>query len=332
MIENLEVINFKSIKHLKIDCKKVNIFIGKPNTGKSNILEAIGLLSHITYGNLKDFVRLESMTNLFYDEDLGEKIIIKITENSCEITFKLKFENGRFIGEYNIIDSKGVKSGMDSVFIYDYNAYGDITRVNVFRDFKFYRFRIRGEFPSQESEFLLPPDGPNLLAILLTHKEIRKLVKQLFEEYGLRIVLKPQERKIEVQKEYEDIIISHPYPLISETLQRIIFHLIAIETNKNSIITFEEPESHAFPYYTKYLAERIALNKNNNQYFISTHNPYFLLSILEKTPQKDIAIHITYFKNYQTKIKTLTEEEKREILDQEIDIFFNIEKFLSEKE
>jgi AAA15 family ATPase/GTPase len=66
MIKNLDIKNFKSIKHLELDCKRVNVFIGKPNTGKSNILESIGLFS-IPYGKIEDFARFENMTNLFYD-------------------------------------------------------------------------------------------------------------------------------------------------------------------------------------------------------------------------------------------------------------------------
>ena len=42
MIKKLEIENFKSIKHLSLDCKRVNVFIGEPNAGKSNILEALG--------------------------------------------------------------------------------------------------------------------------------------------------------------------------------------------------------------------------------------------------------------------------------------------------
>ena len=34
-----------------------------------------------------------------------------------------------------------------------------------------------------------------------------------------------------------------------------------METNRNSVIIFEEPETHAFSYHTKFLAERIALDK-----------------------------------------------------------------------
>jgi AAA15 family ATPase/GTPase len=45
MITKLSIANFKSIRQLNIDCKKINLFIGEPNTGKSNILEALALLS-----------------------------------------------------------------------------------------------------------------------------------------------------------------------------------------------------------------------------------------------------------------------------------------------
>jgi hypothetical protein len=105
--------------------------------------------------------------------------------------------------------------------------------------------------------------------------------------------------------------------------------LLAIKTNKNYIIIFEEPEAHAFPYHTKFLAEQIAFDENN-QYFISTHNPYFLLSVLEKTPKKDIAVFITYFEDYQTKVKALTQDELIEILDFGASAFFNIDRFLEE--
>ena len=138
----------------------------------------------------------------------------------------------------------------------------------------------------------------------------------------------PHENKIKVVKQYEDSFISHPYHLISDTLQRIVFYLTAILSNKDSMLVFEEPEAHAFPYYTKYLAEIIASDKN--QYFISTHNPYLLLSLLEKTPKDEIGIFITYFEDYQTKIKRLGDEELKEIMDLEIDVFFNIERFMEE--
>jgi Predicted ATPase len=43
MLQNISIKNFKSIKDLEFKAKRINLFIGKPNTGKSNILEALGI-------------------------------------------------------------------------------------------------------------------------------------------------------------------------------------------------------------------------------------------------------------------------------------------------
>jgi AAA15 family ATPase/GTPase len=101
-----------------------------------------------------------------------------------------------------------------------------------------------------------------------------------------------------------------------------------MESNEKSTLIFEEPESFAFPYYTKYLGERIAFDESN-QYFISTHNPYLLLAILEKTPKDSVNVFVTYLKNYETKAKALTEEEISVLMDS--DPFFNLKKFIDEE-
>lgn len=325
MIETLEAKKFKSLKHLKLNCKRINVFIGEPNTGKSNILETLGIFSYGCYGigysiPLNDFVRFEMMSNLFYDEDLDNNVEIKFDDKILEI----KFEKERFRGECT-------EDGKPS-FHFDYENTGRGSSGfpgRYLSPFKFYRFAVKRDFPVKEPAFLLPPSGGNLFAVLRAHKETKSLASQVFSPFGLKLVFKPQENKIELLKQYEDIFISYPYSLASDTLQRLVFYLVAIESNKDSILAFEEPESHAFPYYTKYLAEVIALDKNNNQYFISTHNPYFLLPILEKSPKDDVAIFITYFEDYQTKVKSLCHKQLEEIM--EIDVFSNIERFLEEK-
>jgi len=315
-IKNLEIKNFKSIKHLKLNCRRINLLIGEPNTGKSNILEALGIFS-FPYGKLEDFVRFESMSNLFYDENLDESIEIKADERLLEI----KFEDLKFRGKCR----EGKKEFFS--FDYDYSGGGSSGYIKESSPFKFYRFAIIREFPRKEAGFLLPPSGENLLSILMTRKELKTMVSEIFNPFGFKLIFKPQENKIEVLKQYEDIFISYPYSLASETLQRIIFYLTAIDSNRDSILIFEEPESHAFPYYTKFLAERIAFDKNN-QYFISTHNPYFLLSVLEKAHKDELGVFITYFKDYQTRVKPLSEGELEEMMEQGIDIFFNIGRFL----
>ncbi|MEJ7661732.1 MAG: AAA family ATPase [Hymenobacter sp.] len=43
-ISTLRIQNFKSIKDVEMKPRRVNIIIGEPNVGKSNILEAMSLL------------------------------------------------------------------------------------------------------------------------------------------------------------------------------------------------------------------------------------------------------------------------------------------------
>src|SRR3972149_5291719 len=90
MLNHFGIKNFKSIKNLELNCKRINIFIGEPNTGKSNILEAIGLLSHISYGYLANFVRRttnkdlrKTVSTLF--KKFGYSLVFKPAEGIIEV-------------------------------------------------------------------------------------------------------------------------------------------------------------------------------------------------------------------------------------------------------
>ncbi|MBI2859904.1 MAG: AAA family ATPase [Chloroflexi bacterium] len=321
-MNELEIQNFKSIKYLKQPCTRVNVFIGEPNTGKSNILEALGLLSYSQfsdYAQLNDFVRYTRTTNLFYDDFIDSPFIIMLGGLSAGVEFK----NGAFSG--------GAHNGdrLISIFAGDYSGLRVAPQSQAFREkplVKFYKFAVMDKFPSPESEYLLPPDGKNLVSLLLSNRELRSTVNDIFNHYGLKLVLKPHENSLEIIKQMEDIIISYPYVLVSDTLQRVVFHLSAVLTSKDSILVFEEPESHAFPYYTRYLAEIMALDEGGNQYFIATHNPYFLEPIVEKTPRDEMSVFVTYFEDYQTKVRPLSQDEIADLMH--TDFFIDSDKFL----
>ncbi len=354
MFDHLEIKNFKSVEHVALDCRRVNILIGEPNTGKSNILEALGLISFAGYFNaptdLQAFVRCDEVSNLFYDGDLSRTIEITLhaddlrssgDQNQTWDHLQLDFSNGEFQGDIEatvLIRDRSSGEKVDSDSRQDYSISGDYQSLNVRRlqgtwgladTCKFYRFTPSSTFPDKASAFLLPPSGANLMSLLLQNRDLRAEVAEPFLSRGLRLGLRPQEDKIEVLKDFEGVIVSHPYHLASDTFQRLVFYMAALRSNSDSVLVFEEPEAHAFPYYTKYLAERIALDDRGNQYFVSTHNPYFLLPILEKTLSDDIAIFITYYEDYRTKIRQLSPDDLERISD-DIDVFSNIEMFLED--
>ena len=360
MFDRLIIRNFKSVEHVELSCRRVNVLIGEPNTGKSNILEALGLISYVGHSsnpnNLRGFVRCEDTSSLFYDGDINREleIILNIAHPSdsyqdfpyvsepFRTRLHLGFSDGRFKGdvvtEGALIQETGTEQRYIAVVSGANSISGDHQSLSVRRSpdtlesaavCKFYRFAPLSTFPERSSRFLLPPSGANLLSLLLQDRELAAEVREPFLSRGLRLGLRPQENKIEVLKDFEDVIISHPYHLASDTFQRLVFYMAALHTNSDSILVFEEPEAHAFPYYTKYLAERIALDERGNQYFVSTHNPYFLLPILEKTQSDDIAVFITYYDNYRTQVRQMSPDELSRISD-DIDVFSNIQMFLED--
>ncbi len=323
MIKSLQIQNFKSIKNLQLDCRRINLLIGKPNVGKSNILEAIGLFSIPYFGNnLKNGIRLEDMSNLFYDGEIGEKVVIE----ADNLLLSVEHTGASFLA------AAKEKSSNQQGFRWEYGYSGQRIEAlpgpaEAWQAIKFYKFKILETFPRKDPSFLYPPYGDNLLTILMTHPELKAKAADLLNEFGLRLVFQPQENRIAVQKDIEDIVIQFPYSMVSDTLQRLIFYVTAVGSNKESTLLFEEPESHSFPYYTKFLAESFALD-NSNQYFISTHNPYLLTSILEKTPLKETAVFMVSFKDYQSKVKSLSEDQISELVSLEANAFFNLEKFV----
>ena len=355
MFDHLVIRNFKSVEHVELSCRRVNILIGEPNTGKSNILEALGLISYVGYFDdqvdLQAFVRCDEVTNLFYDGDLSRTLLIALgdieepfgDDYQRQRWYRLQFQfsEGTFNG--NIDDLLQIPGGSPNETDWDiernYSISGDYQSLDVQQyqysrgsvgACKFYRFAPRSIFPEKVGAFLLPPSGANLLSLLLQDRELRAEVAEPFLSRGLRLGLRPQENRIEVLKDFEGVIVSHPYHLASDTFQRLVFYMAALRTNSDSVLVFEEPEAHAFPYYTKYLAERIALDERGNQYFVSTHNPYFLLPILEKTLSDDVAVFITYYDDYRTQIRQLPPEDLARISD-DIDVFSNIQLFLEDR-
>jgi len=260
------------------------------------------------------------MSNLFYNNDISSNIEIR----ADNILLEVLYQNNNF--KINYYKNNSIKFTL----IFDY--YGNTKTelpLNYYKTniFKFYKYKQVNNFQNKFIEYLLPPDGKNLLNLLIVNKELKKLVNGIFLSNNFRLMLRSFEKEIEIVKYKNSILIIYPYPLISETLRKYIFYLITILSNKSSILIFEEPETHLFPKFIKRLAEMIALD-DNTQYFISTHNPYMLRILIEKTLKKDLKIYLTYYEDYSTKIKSLIQKDFQKIIDFEFDPFFNIDKYI----
>jgi len=325
-IKKLNISNFKSIKNLHLETKRVNVFIGEPNSGKTNIIEALSFLgmSMNDQYNFKEVFRFDSIDDLFPDSDVSNPIKV-FTD---DIKFVLEYEvnqagaiSNQFLGQY-------FKKKEEILLNYHlrYDGTIDNPQGQFSNNICFYSFKKHKDFRKHFRPFLNPPFGDNIPSLLLSNSPLKKLVSDIFKEKGFKLELKPKENKMGIAKMVDGDIYSYPYFSVSETLQRIVFMVLAIESNKNMVLIFDEPESNTFPFYTKYIAERIALDKSN-QYFLTTHNPYLLNSIIEKTPSSELNVIVTTMKKFETKCYPLNSKQKEQAIEMGADLFFNIQKF-----
>lgn len=324
MIQNLTIRNFKSIKALNIPCKKLNVFIGEPNSGKSNILEALALQGQnalLPELNKKIF-RYKTIGELFYDFDINSPIEV-IAGNHSVLKYSVR-EDGTIDNQFHFfLNSNNTRP---AILTHDgkISDHGDSGKTNI----RYYEFKRLDTFIVNYLPHLVCPDGSNLPTLLLANKEIRKWVSDFLQSKDLKLTLKPTEHDIQASKMIDEEIYPFPYFAVSETVQRIIFYSVAIMSNKNNVLLFDEPETNTFPPYTKELAELIAIDEDN-QFFITTHDPYLLINMIEKSDKNNINIFITEMKEYKTKVHLLNDKQVSEVLGHDADVFFNFDQILS---
>ena len=323
MTTRIEIKNFKSIKHITLeDCKRINLLIGKPNVGKSNILEALTSfsLSYARYTNnksLQQFIRCGNESELFYNGSMANDIEIQtdsdkfiFQSNRSSVVSRLNgFLNGKSVVELTGLKIKQTGSEMPN------------------KDVRSYFFPTPFQFENTGVKFLQPTNGSNLSSVLNSLETTKKEISEILALYGLKLSFDQASQQIKLLKDVSgDSIYLVPFNSIADTLQRIMFYKTAIASNENTILTFEEPEAHAYPPYISKITTDIIYSETN-QFFITTHSPYVLNEFLENK-KEDLAIYLVDFKDGETKIKRLSQEELDKVSQFGVDLFFNSEIFL----
>ncbi|WP_082111495.1 AAA family ATPase [Spirosoma radiotolerans] len=338
-IDHIEIRNFKSIRELNVSgFKRINLFIGRPNVGKSNILEALSLFS-FSWSKLTDIIRVENLRELHYNGEVNEKVVVSIKREvskdfveTCELVFL------RSMGITTVGLSRKSTSQPDNIHINDKSAYQINDKFDVFKpsgfnaifidEIKKYTFKSDVKLFEKHVSFLLPPFGNNILYVLELMPKLRKQFAQWFRQYGLRLVLDTASQSLKIQKEKgDDEVFQLPYSSVADTLQRIIFYKTAVASNENSVLLFEEPEAHAYPPYIVEFTQEV-IKSETNQFFIVTHSPLIVNDFLEGAID-DLAIFMVDFKDGQTVAKPLTRDEIQDVHKYGVDLFFNNEAYLS---
>ena len=294
MIKRIKIDGFKSITHLSLDCKNLNILTGTNSSGKSTIIQSLLVLSQIIASNYNDtlngqlvklglfnevkskFTKEKKIAVTFYDEDnndFGYEITGDGINNS--------------LGRWDLIKNK------NELINYSYTK-------NLYY-IPFNRLGVQDTYPvnTTQSKFGFHCE------CALSYFEEQKKVDSVLEEslikdssspslsnqvnYWLNEILEVKmdtERKnlsdnfVTVKYTGKDGVAHTPRNVGSGISYLISILIVCLASEKNSTIIIENPEIHLHPKAQSKLTEFLYfIAKSGRQIFIETHSEHIINSI-----------------------------------------------------
>ncbi|MBS1685857.1 MAG: AAA family ATPase [Bacteroidetes bacterium] len=327
--------NFKSIAGFKIAPARVNIFIGKPNSGKSNLLEALCMIGMpVNSGDVlgSGWIRLNGTSSLFYHQNIDVPVVIN-TKSIFSESIALIHRDNSYV--YNYV-GKQIKSTTGKKELVSANNsttveeglpifMNGIEKISHIRRYQFSSIPNYQELRLNST--VLNFSGDNLWSIISKNASLKEFASSFFKEFGLEVLYDKKTGRMDIMQRQGDSYYLIDFSMTPDTFQRMLYYLAAIESNKTSVLLFEEPEAQSYPPYIQMLAERI-IDDESNQYFITTHSPFVVEKMMERAGvSDDVKIFITYYEDYQTKVRELSQQDVIEIMDNNVDLFFNMEAY-----
>jgi len=219
-IKSVTIENFKSVKSVTLSgCRRINVLIGRPNVGKSNLLEALALFDvpymiNTSNKSLKNLVRIENTADLFHNGVSASPIEVSVDENSLVVSrsanngLTVDIASQGDISKYTFTPSLNISTKKDPAVLPEILAY-------------FFPKHFVAE--SSNFNYLLPPSGGNLMETVANLPELKSNLAELFHGYGLKMMFDSGSQQIKAMREYGLDMFLVPFSSLADSLQRLIF-------------------------------------------------------------------------------------------------------------
>ena len=345
-IHDIEIRNFKSIRQARIeDCRRINLFVGPPNVGKSNLTEALSLLSYVNddfYTHLSQICRFEFFSDLFYYGNVLESSNIQFNLNyrislkyQSEASLHLELQRKNRAVDWECLFGIDLILNEQSPRLPEMSRRDllslkkeDLSSLKVFK----YKFQINSFDKIISALHLASPAGENLFEVIQNNKEVKKEFAELIRPFGFKMLFDTQTKKLRLVKDLDAATIaSIPFGQIADTLQMLIFHLAGSLTNRDSIILFEEPEAHLYEPYILELTNRLKYDKQRNQYFVVTHSQYVIDELLrDEESRNSTNIYLVGIEGDSTTVKLIESKKNGDVFERGLNVFFNYQNLWDE--
>ena len=355
-IEKITIENYKSIDHCSIDnCNEINLLVGPPNSGKSNIIENLCVFTNQFYytpsllkskenekfqvGKLESLqkqFRFSSPFNLF-KKNKAEFPLTTYTSVIFNNDFSLKSE---IILSDKIIEEHVLRS-TSSIYVprHYINKIEDLWIDFYHTEFEkigskilYYKFKAFEKNYSYEKRQLFPIYGENLGEVIYFNEELKLYIQKELEKIGMSLSIIINDKPPRAQlTDKNGVSILFDFYMLADTFQRIVFYKAAILSNKETILLFEEPEAHCYEPYMIDFVNDILNSGNDNQYFIVTHSDFILQEFLrdEENRHRTNIYIVKNEPNQGTKVK-LIDKENKDVYNYGMNVFFNFDSLWAE--
>ncbi len=282
--------------------KKINIFIGKNNSGKSNVLRFLKKAQEVALKTKKRSYPLNdefrrngkspSITFIFSSEDLIEKADIKHTQITIEVPlerFESIFNSSLFASHTNselvsfkhqdLLSKSEILSIKDAIVRKGNNFFKPLTKIEYIPQF-------RQIIETNHADEATPLDfnGNDIIHLMFKMQnpdighEADRIKFDNVQEF-VRELLKNDELKIEIPNTKDKIIVEInearlPLSHLGTGIHQLIILCCALEIYTDTIFCIEEPEIHLHPELQRKFLD--LLKRTDNTYFITTHSNVFL--------------------------------------------------------